>query len=43
MTDQGALSDPHANWGRAVDLGANIIQTDEPRRLVTYLEGRGLR
>lgn len=43
MTDQGALSDPDANWGRAVDLGANIIQTDQPRRLITYLEGRGLR
>lgn len=43
MTDQGALSEPAANWGRAVDMGANIIQTDRPKRLISYLEGRNLR
>lgn len=43
MTDRGALSDPEANWGRAIGLGANIIQTDEPRRLIDYLQTRGRR
>lgn len=40
MTDEGARSDPDANWGRAVDMGADIIQTDEPRRLIQYLQAR---
>lgn len=43
MTDRRALSDPDGNWGRAVDLGADIIQTDQPGRLIAYLEGRRLR
>lgn len=43
MTDQGALSDPDANWGRAMELGANIIQTDQPKRLIEYLEARDRR
>jgi len=43
MTDQGALSDPDAHWGRAVALGANVIQTDEPGRLIDYLKANGRR
>lgn len=41
--DADAVINPDAHWGRLITLGANIIQTDEPRRLIAYLEGRGLR
>lgn len=40
-TDALALTDPDAHWGRLVDLGATIIQTDYPARLKAYLAGRG--
>lgn len=43
MTDIEALADPDAHWGRAIDLGADIIQTDQPRRLIEYLEQSGRR
>ena len=42
-TDELALNDPDAHWGRLVDLGATILQTDYPARLVAYLEGRHAR
>lgn len=41
--DADALDDPDAIWGEVVDLGFNIIQTDYPAELITYLEGRELR
>lgn len=43
LTDAGALSDPGAHWGRAIELGADIIQTDQPRQLIAYLERAGRR
>ncbi|WP_019960776.1 glycerophosphodiester phosphodiesterase family protein [Woodsholea maritima] len=38
--DQYALSDPDKNWGEMVDMGATMIQTDQPERLRDYLERR---
>ncbi|MBJ7440285.1 MAG: glycerophosphodiester phosphodiesterase family protein [Sphingopyxis sp.] len=43
MTDARAIEDPDGNWGRMIALGATVIQTDEPRRLIDYLEQRGRR
>ncbi len=43
MTDARALENPDANWGRIVSLGARVIQTDEPARLIAYLRSRGQR
>jgi glycerophosphoryl diester phosphodiesterase len=43
MTDAGALADPDTHWGRAIELGADIIQTDQPRQLIAYLELIGRR
>lgn len=39
-TDQAALSDPDAIWGRLIEAGISAIQTDQPEALKTYLEGR---
>lgn len=39
--DADALIAPDAHWGRLIDLGANIIQTDEPGRLIEYLRAGG--
>ena len=38
--DQRALLDPDAHWGRLIDLGINMIQTDYPKELIDYLEQR---
>lgn len=38
--DQYALSDPDKNWGEMVDMGATMIQTDQPERLRDYLQSR---
>lgn len=43
MTDARAIEDPEGNWGRMIALGATIIQTDEPRLLIDYLEKLGRR
>ncbi len=40
LTDADALIDPDALWGRLVDAGVNMIQTDEPAALIDYLAGR---
>ncbi len=40
LTDADALSDPDALWGRLIDAGVNMIQTDEPAALITYLNSR---
>lgn len=36
--DEDAIQDPAGIWGRVIDLGANIIQTDYPELLIKYLE-----
>jgi glycerophosphoryl diester phosphodiesterase len=41
MIDADAVRDPAGVWGRLIDLGADIIQTDNPRELMAYLEARG--
>lgn len=41
--DAKALKDPDANYGWLIELGFNVIQTDEPEFLLRYLESRGLR
>lgn len=43
ITDHRALENPQANWGHVVSLGANIIQTDRPRELISYLQRIGWR
>ena len=40
-TDDRSLTRPEDGWGWAVDQGASVIQTDRPRQLKAYLEGRG--
>ena len=40
LIDADAVRDPDAVWGRLIDLGADIIQTDNPRELAAYLETR---
>lgn len=42
LTDRKARKNPDAAWGRLIDRGVNIIQTDEPRRLLEYLRKRKL-
>lgn len=37
--DQDALRDPD-HWGRLLDTGLSIIQTDEPEALMAYLKAR---
>lgn len=41
--DRQALRDPDRAWGRLIDQGASIVQTDHPAALLDYLERRGLR
>lgn len=41
--DRRALRDPHKAWGRLIDQGVSIVQTDYPAVLLDYLERRGLR
>ncbi len=43
MRDVDALAQPDAVWGRLIDAGATVIQTDEPLALRKYLETRGRR
>ena len=38
--DALALQDPAAHWGRLLDMGVNMIQTDYPEALLKYLESR---
>ena len=38
--DDKALVDPDSIWGRLIDAGISVFQTDEPEALKTYLEGR---
>lgn len=41
--DRKALRNPDKAWGRLIDQGASIVQTDYPAALLDYLERRGLR
>jgi glycerophosphoryl diester phosphodiesterase len=43
MRDVDALAHPDAVWGRLIDAGATVIQTDEPLALRKYLESKGRR
>lgn len=38
--DADAAANPEAHWGHLIDLGASMIQTDEPEALVAYLARR---
>jgi glycerophosphoryl diester phosphodiesterase len=40
FTDTAALADPDAVWGRLIDAGISIIQTDEAAALKSYLAAR---
>lgn len=35
--DEQAILNPGGTWGRVIDLGGNIIQTDYPEALIRYL------
>lgn len=39
-TDTTALADPDSIWGRLIDAGISIIQTDQPEALKAYIERR---
>ena len=41
--DRKALRDPDQAWGRLIDQGVSIVQTDHPAALLDYLQRRGLR
>lgn len=43
ITDTAALTDPDANWGWLLDRGVSVFCTDQPARLIAYLERRGRR
>lgn len=40
FTDTAALVDPDAVWGRLIDAGISVIQTDEAATLKSYLAAR---
>jgi glycerophosphoryl diester phosphodiesterase len=40
LTDSRALADPDAVWGRLVEAGVSVIQTDVPADLARWLGGR---
>ena len=40
--DEKAVKDPEANYGWMLNLGFNVIQTDQPELLIRYLKGKGL-
>ena len=40
--DRDGPSNPDRVWGELVEMGADIIQTDEPEALVAYLHSKGL-
>jgi glycerophosphoryl diester phosphodiesterase len=40
FTDTAALIDPEAVWGRLIDAGISVIQTDEAAALKSYLAAR---
>jgi glycerophosphoryl diester phosphodiesterase len=40
--DQNAIQNPDANWGWCIRRGANMFQTDEPKKLLAYLRSKNL-
>ena len=40
--DRAFDGDPAAVYGKLVDMGATMIQTDRPELLISYLRSRGL-
>ena len=43
LCDDAAFEgDPAAVYGKLVDMGATMIQTDRPELLISYLRARGL-
>jgi glycerophosphoryl diester phosphodiesterase len=40
-TDDLAVYDPEANWGKVIELGADLICTDRPEALIQYLRKKG--
>ena len=42
-TDALALRNPELHWGRLIELGATMIQTDSPAMLIAFLETHGMR
>ncbi|WP_454851058.1 glycerophosphodiester phosphodiesterase family protein [Rhizobium binxianense] len=40
FTDSAALGDPDAVWGRLIEAGVSVIQTDEPEALKAYIGAR---
>lgn len=42
-SDELAMLDPDANWGRLLDAGATAFLTDRPESLAIYLAGKGRR
>lgn len=43
LVDADAVSSPDQVWGRLIDHGVDMIQTDAPQELIAYLRSRGLR
>lgn len=43
LSDDVAAADPEAVWGRMINLGADLIMTDRPERLLHYLKESGRR
>ncbi|QTD39157.1 DUF4974 domain-containing protein [Polaribacter batillariae] len=41
-TDDAAVNNPEANWGKVIDLGADLICTDRPKMLLEYLRKKEL-
>ncbi|KQX45733.1 glycerophosphodiester phosphodiesterase family protein [Paenibacillus sp. Root444D2] len=39
-TDSGSLVDPESGWGWVINKGASFIQTDQPQKLINYLNLR---
>ena len=40
LIDAEAVKDPDSVWGKFLDMGFDIIQTDEPEALLRYIESR---
>ncbi len=40
FTDTAAMQNPDAIWGRLIEAGISLIQTDEPVALKSYLASR---
>lgn len=39
-SDDLAVKNPEEHWGRLIDLGVDMFQTDRPRELIAYLSNR---